>query len=565
MNAVNDVLDLDIHALAIEVWPDVERVVQMWFPEGAEVEDSWTLTVPHPTAGDDYEIEGVLADAGDPSRPRVTFTLPADRMRDVLRQQFIITYQGVPKLSGPMRLASPQSAAGETTVTVTLVEPQALEVELVVVGGSGGSGGGTTVHGDLTGRNEPDQHTTDAITVPAATMPFVEAYYPTASDDLTDNLNAIDDAFVGAATAIVDVGAASVSNAQKGAPNGVAELDGSGLVLASQLPSYVDDVIVVANYAALPGTGADGKIYVTTDTNLTYRWNGVAYTEISPSLALGTTSSTAYRGDWGAQTAAGLADLSGVTDAAAARGNLGLGSIATKSAIYRSDIATGAIDAALLDPDVQADIDGAYARANHTGTQAQSTITNLTSDLAAKAPTSRTITAGNGLAGGGDLSADRTLALTDTVQGLVGEAAVASAIATRTATTVLIDDVLQLPVVAGAVYAIDSYMELQGDSTADCKVGVSMPTGTMGVTAQHPLNDIASAQGYDRFTGLSSTGTTALVGIAGATTRIRVTLTGVIRPTADGVVGVAWAPNAAGAGSGVTRLTESYLILRRLA
>ena len=51
-------------------------------------------------------------------------------------------------------------------------------------------------------------------------------------------------------------------------------------------------------------------------------------------------------------------------------------------------------------------------RSTHNGVQAQSTVTNLTADLAAKAPTSRTVTAGTGLTGGGDLSADRTLAVT---------------------------------------------------------------------------------------------------------------------------------------------------------
>jgi len=73
----------------------------------------------------------------------------------------------------------------------------------------------------------------------------------------------------------------------------------SGTVPASQLPSYVDDVVEVANYAALPTTGETGKIYVTLDDNLTYRWGGTAYAEISKSLALGETSSTAYRGDYG--------------------------------------------------------------------------------------------------------------------------------------------------------------------------------------------------------------------------------------------------------------------------
>jgi hypothetical protein len=84
-----------------------------------------------------------------------------------------------------------------------------------------------------------------------------------------------------------------------GAANGVAELDGTGKVPSSQLPSYVDDVEEYANLAAFPVTGESGKIYIALDTNLTYRWGGTAYVEISPSLALGETSSSAYRGDRG--------------------------------------------------------------------------------------------------------------------------------------------------------------------------------------------------------------------------------------------------------------------------
>ena len=68
---------------------------------------------------------------------------------------------------------------------------------------------------------------------------------------------------------------------------------------SSQLPSYVDDVEEVANYAALPPTGESGKIYITIDDNKTYRWSGSVYAEISASLALGETSGTAYRGDRG--------------------------------------------------------------------------------------------------------------------------------------------------------------------------------------------------------------------------------------------------------------------------
>lgn len=84
-----------------------------------------------------------------------------------------------------------------------------------------------------------------------------------------------------------------------GEANGIASLDENGLVPSSQLPSYVDDVLEFANKAGFPTTGEAGKIYVAKDTNLTYRWSGSTYVEISASLALGETSSTAFRGDQG--------------------------------------------------------------------------------------------------------------------------------------------------------------------------------------------------------------------------------------------------------------------------
>ena len=105
-----------------------------------------------------------------------------------------------------------------------------------------------------------------------------------------------------------DVGA--IPSTLKGANNGVAELDASGKVPASQLPSYVDDVIEgylsggkfykeATHTTAI--TAESGKIYVdiTGGANKTYRWSGTTYAEISPSIALGETASTAYRGDRG--------------------------------------------------------------------------------------------------------------------------------------------------------------------------------------------------------------------------------------------------------------------------
>lgn len=77
----------------------------------------------------------------------------------------------------------------------------------------------------------------------------------------------------------------------------VGKLD--GVISSSNLPSYVDDVLEYENKTSFPTAGEAGKIYVDKDTNLTYRWSGTAYVEISPSLALGETSSTAFAGDKG--------------------------------------------------------------------------------------------------------------------------------------------------------------------------------------------------------------------------------------------------------------------------
>ena len=73
-----------------------------------------------------------------------------------------------------------------------------------------------------------------------------------------------------------------------------------GVIPSSQLPSYVDDVLNFPDLVSFPSLGEDGKIYVAEDTNKTYRWAGSSYVEIGGGgVALGETSSTAYRGDNG--------------------------------------------------------------------------------------------------------------------------------------------------------------------------------------------------------------------------------------------------------------------------
>lgn len=101
-----------------------------------------------------------------------------------------------------------------------------------------------------------------------------------------------------------------IETSKMGVASGVATLGTDGKVPAAQLPSYVDDVIEAyksgadfyedaAHTASKKITGEDSKIYVDLHTNVIYRWSGSAYVEISASLALGTTSSTAFAGDKG--------------------------------------------------------------------------------------------------------------------------------------------------------------------------------------------------------------------------------------------------------------------------
>ena len=94
----------------------------------------------------------------------------------------------------------------------------------------------------------------------------------------------------------------------KGTANGVAELDVNGKVPSSQLPSYVDDVIegyyhdghfYEESTYTTEIVGEAGKIYIDLATDKTYRWGGSTFVVIASDLALGETSSTAYRGDRG--------------------------------------------------------------------------------------------------------------------------------------------------------------------------------------------------------------------------------------------------------------------------
>ena len=151
----------------------------------------------------------------------------------------------------------------------------------------------------------------------------------------------------------------------KGQKNGLAELDSAGKVPSSQLPSYVDDVIEGYYYNSKfykeeshtnEIAGESGKIYTDLGNNKTYRWSGTTYTEISASLALGETSSTAYPGNKGAANAANITTLkgyftNGVAKQAAAdgAGNNIVDTYATKQKLASvAQNASGKIDMSVL-------------------------------------------------------------------------------------------------------------------------------------------------------------------------------------------------------------------------
>lgn len=120
-----------------------------------------------------------------------------------------------------------------------------------------------------------------------------------------------------------------------------------GIISSENLPSYVDDVIEYETTFDFPPEGESGKIYISKTTNLTYRWSGSDYVEISPSLALGTTGQTAFRGDYG-QTAYNHSQIVNGNPHGVTKDNIGLDKVENKSSFeIRSEITASNINTAL--------------------------------------------------------------------------------------------------------------------------------------------------------------------------------------------------------------------------
>lgn len=139
-----------------------------------------------------------------------------------------------------------------------------------------------------------------------------------------------------------------IKSSLMGAANGVAPLNDSGIIDSTYLPSYVDDVIegyylkYGTTYAFFKQNTADtqyliipetGKIYVDLNTNKTYRWGGSTYVEISESLAIGTTTGTAFDGKVGNDHVNNKSNPHSVTKAQVGLGNVDNTADADKSVL----------------------------------------------------------------------------------------------------------------------------------------------------------------------------------------------------------------------------------------
>jgi hypothetical protein len=105
----------------------------------------------------------------------------------------------------------------------------------------------------------------------------------TSRDRRIEDMQAVKTALTAIDADLANSELAAVQISTLGVANGVAQLDATGKVASSQLPSYVDAVLEFATLAAFPATGNVATIYVAINTNLVYRWSGTSYIEISSS------------------------------------------------------------------------------------------------------------------------------------------------------------------------------------------------------------------------------------------------------------------------------------------
>ena len=139
-----------------------------------------------------------------------------------------------------------------------------------------------------------------------------------------------------------------VSTSLLGMANGIATLGVDGKIPSVQLPSYVDDVIEGSTLSAFPATGESGKIYIALDTDLTYRWSGSTYTQITSgsvaSVAGKTGVVTLVKADVGLNNVDNTSDLAKPISTATATALSGKSDATHTHTFTKSDVGLGNVD-----------------------------------------------------------------------------------------------------------------------------------------------------------------------------------------------------------------------------
>lgn len=218
------------------------------------------------------------------------------------------------------------AASGEGNEIPEPITREEMYLKKIAENGGGGGTGGTTNYNALS--NKPKINSVEL----SGNKSLADLGIPTKTSQLTNDDNVVKDAsyvhtdnnYDATAKNIVDGVSAALSgkvdNSKLGAINGVAQLGEDGKLLSSQMPGSID-YIKEAYYNDDDGkfyeeatyeteiTPQSSVIYVSLDTNKTYRWSGTQYVEISESLALGETAQTAYPGNKGKANADAISGI----------------------------------------------------------------------------------------------------------------------------------------------------------------------------------------------------------------------------------------------------------------